>query len=158
LQRREYGETLKQIKMENIGDWLYIVILVIAGIASIISSFNKKNKENAKQELPREITPGDIFDDEFWGNETANKQQPVPVVKPKSKSKVKKQDIFEAKHKDYRFHQQQEGVSAITSTSAGTVFADIEDDYTPITLEDLPSNTDEWRKALIYNEIINRKY
>ena len=128
--------------MENIGDWLYVIILAIAGIASMIKSFGKKDKQNGEQEQqPGRTILDDIFDT-------------TPQVYENS---VKAPHI-ETKQTKYRFHQQQEGVSSIAQTNTDAMFADIENEHAQITAEDLPTNTEDWRKALIYSEIFNRKY
>jgi hypothetical protein len=47
--------------------------------------------------------------------------------------------------------------SAMHFTSTPPVL-EIEDEPAALTLEDLPSDVDDWRKALIYNEIFKPKY
>lgn len=44
--------------MDNAGDWLYIVFLIIAGISSLFGSKNKKNVRNR-----------------YWGNRTGKSSQ-----------------------------------------------------------------------------------
>ena len=141
--------------MENIGDWLYVIILIIAGIASVISSAKKNAKQREEQKLPQETVSGDIFDDEFWGSQTSD-SKPAPVVAPKVEVRQVRQ--FEAKPKKNNFHQYQEGMSSITNTNMESIFTDIEDEISAVTIKDLPANAEDWRKAIIYNEIINRKY
>ena len=143
-------------KMENVGDWLYIVIIVIAVISSIAGSFKKKVKENNQEQTtqtPREIFKGDIFDDDFWGKE---QESPQPVVIPVAKPKIPQPQKYESKYKSLDSLVHQEGVSAIKHD--GIVHLDSENEFTPITLEDMPTDTDSWRKAFIYSEVLNRKY
>ena len=145
--------------MEEFGDWIYVIILVIAGISSIISSFKKNAKQKAEeaqtQQKPqqREVIRGDVFDDDFWGDGTQSqvpqKVKPVPVVK------AKYQPIGQ---QPYGFNHHQEGVTSFKPEKDESILLETEEVYTTVTLEDLPKDTDDWRKALVYNEIINRKY
>ena len=147
-------------KMENLGDWLYVIILIIAGISSMISSVRKKAKQVAEETQPREIITGDTFEDDYWGKEATNRQQPQkqPVLVNEPKAKIKQSHQFQTKQKTSYFTGQQEGVPAIKHNNTEQILADTENEYTPITLDDLPHETNEWRKAFIYNEIFNRKY
>ena len=155
--------------MENIGDWLYVIILIIAGISSIFSSARKKAKQVSTKTQqtgqtqqappPREIAKGDIFDDDFWGditNQQLPKKKPVPSIQPQPKTKQSYKGL--PKQGDYNFNSINEGQSSITKNYANSTFADNEEEYASITLEDLPSETEEWRKVFIHNEIFNRKY
>jgi len=156
--------------MENIGDWLYVIIIIIAAISSIFSAIRKKSQQSSTQtqqtgqpqqaqqqqaQPHREIIRGDVFDDDFWGDKTKKlPEKPVPVVKPQPKTKQTYQTF--PKQDEYGSYQI-EGQSSLTKEN-NPVFADNEEEYTSITFEDLPSETEEWRKALVYNEILNRKY
>ena len=151
--------------MENIGDWIYVIIIIIAAISSIFSSIRKKSKESATEAQqtgqpqqtwqqkqapqPHEIFRGDVFDDDFWGDQT---KKPAPAA-VKSQPKTKQSSQIPPKQIDYRIFQMDEGQSDNVS-----IFADNEEEYASITIEDLPSETEEWRKAFIHNEIFNRKY
>ena len=82
---------------ENIGDWLYILFLAIAGISSMFSS--KKKKKQPKQILgqpDREIVAEEesVPDKGFWEvlEEMQNpKTTKQPVAAPKPKREQKKQ-------------------------------------------------------------------
>lgn len=133
--------------MENIGDWLYIVILVIAGISSLLSSIRKKSQQAAEQEQTQshEIT-------------TNNDEEEINhrVVQPQPYTKTSHQPL--SAQKKYAFDKYQEGQSSMTQYNMDSEPMYIEEEHASITLEDLPSNTEEWRKAFIYNEIFNRKH
>ena len=157
--------------MENISDWIYILIIIIAAISSIFSSIRKKSQQASTQSQqteqsqqmhqqqappPREVIRGDVFDDDFWGDNTKKQQEkPAPVVmpQPKAKQTFQKQPV----QINYDLYQTNEGQSIFTKDNS-PIFADNEEDNALITFEDLPSETEEWRKALVYNEILNRKY
>ena len=143
--------------MENFGDWIYVIILAIAGISSIISSFRKNAKKAAEeaqeQTQPHEVTLGDVFDDDFWGNDGQTQEPQVINPAPAYKSKYKP-----IEQQQYNFNQHQEGVSSFKPNKEDSILLETEDVYTTVTLEDLPRDTDDWRKAFVYNEIFNRKY
>ena len=156
--------------MENIGDWLYIVILVIAGLSSIISAISKKAKQgqgSQQQPQQREVIMDDTFDDDFWGSGTPMKTFPEigPVLEVKPIQTVSPVTTFQQKikasasiKKSGQFYNSiQEGNPSVVHSS-GSIMADVEQENALITLEDLPSNIDEWRKAFVNNEIFNRKY
>ena len=141
--------------MENIGDWLYVVIIIIAAISSIIGSFKKKVKENSQEQTtqtPREIFKGDIFDDDYWGEAAVKTVKTEPVVIPVTKQNVQQ---YKSKYKSLDSLIHQEGVSALNHDDS---HMEVEDEFMHITVEDLPSDTDSWRKAFIYSEVFNRKY
>ena len=147
--------------MEEFGDWIYVIIIIIAGISSVISSFRKKsNRKEAEaqtqsqpQPQPREVIRGDVFDDDFWGTVTP-KVEPK-IVKPAPAPKPQYRPI---EQQSYGFDQLQEGRASLKQENVGSILLEEEEVYTTVTLEDLPKDSDDWRKAFVYNEIINRKY
>jgi hypothetical protein len=60
-----------------------------------------------------------------------------------------------------RFHTLESVTESYTSamhfTSTSPVL-EIEEDHAALTLEDLPADVDDWRKAFVYNEILKPKY
>jgi len=137
--------------MEEIGDWIYIVVIVIAGIASFISSMRKKTQQAAEQNRPREISSHPEEED-FWNEHTPPREvKPVFTVHPTPRSfqtvdqqNKKYADIFQEGH----FVLQKEEPMLIDSV----------EEYPAITISDLPSETEDWRKAFVFNEIFHRKY
>ena len=121
--------------MENIGDWIYVVILIIAGISSIFNALKKKNKEAAEQPQHHEVFT------ESENNDDYPFQTPYySEIKPKKPT----EKVYEKLH-------------SMTQTETENIQLEIENSPT-ITLEDLPSDTDDWRKAFVYKEIFERKY
>ena len=151
------------LKMENIGDWIYVIVLIVVGISSVIGSARKKAKQTQEQEShqtkPREIVVDDTFDDDFWGDMTKKQNDPEKIIIPTIQPQLQKQQSYksEPKQAGYSFNKSQEGVQTLT-TNINTIFADNEEENALITLEDLPSDIDDWRKAFVHNEILNRKY
>ncbi|MDR1557561.1 MAG: hypothetical protein LBS88_11135 [Tannerellaceae bacterium] len=129
--------------MDNLGDWLYIVLIVIAGISSLLSSIKKKKQP---EEILRQPDPGEYQD--YWDWETAPQPQPaeakkkeeapgkpayIPLFKEGERSMTLVADAF-----DQAEEPSQENAFCLSGES----FQDI----------------DEWKKAVIYSEILNRKY
>ena len=152
--------------MENIGDWLYIVIIIIAAISSIFSSVRKKAKQVSSQQTQqthrpqhtqqREIIDDDVFEDDYWGKKQTFDLEPAPVVIPKPSAMPLQHST--PKQSASTFIKSQEGQRLIIKDNMDSIFAENEAEQASFTLEDLPSDAEEWRKVLLYNEIYNRKY
>jgi hypothetical protein len=159
--------------MEEYGDWLYLIIIIIAGISSLIGTINKKSKEAAERQRPREIITeetekwndweyGDAqYDDTEIPQPTFAEKPPIysgrkAVVAPDLHARQNVSSLYGQPRKtqdnDYSIFKKE------IECAAPFVLDAEEDDHTSITVEDLPANTDGWRKAFVYNEIFNRKY
>ena len=86
--------------MDNAGDWLYIVFLIIAGISSLFGSKNKKKRPKQILGQPdREIVPNDQPTEGkgFWEileDMQKETQKPKPAPRQKQvKSKVEKPQV-----------------------------------------------------------------
>lgn len=130
---------------ENIGDWLYLLFLAIAGISSMFSS--KKKKKQPKQILDQpggEIVSEEEYvpDKDLWEvlkkvqQPKTPKKQPVPAPKP-----------FLTAEKAVERKSFAGSSLAATQAEEESPLTDIEFD-----------NTSELRKAVIFTEILNRKY
>ncbi|MDR1981840.1 MAG: hypothetical protein LBQ39_09525 [Tannerellaceae bacterium] len=124
--------------MENLGDWLYIVILAVAGISGLLSAGRKKKHQ--------EEIPGEIFTEE---EPVENRHQ--PMQSPERNKRVKKRkptpqpSPFLSSERDLK--------SAIQPTLVET-----EEEKPPIVSADSFSDADEIKRAILYSEIFNRKY
>lgn len=144
--------------MENSGDWLYIVFLAVAAVSSLFSSKKKKKRpteilgqpdtevitsdqstpqkgfwellEDAKKEFNRELKP------QTTEKKKQNKKQKAPAPKPflSAEAEIQQSSIFAAS-------------SGPTIEEEHSIMQDIEF-----------KNTSDLRKAVIYAEILNRKY
>ena len=142
-----------KIIMEEFGDWIYFLVIIIAGVASLISSTRKKAQQAAGQNKPREIITNKSDREVIWDDyfpQTENKAE--EVILPKSQSL---QSYAATKQNKQYFNFYQEGQPALQREESKPL--EIEDNLATITIDDLPANTDDWRKAFIYNEIFNRK-
>ena len=132
---------------ENIGDWLYFIFLIIAGISSLFSSKNKKKRPksvstqpNEEEEVIPENTEGPqkgIWDILQEIQESQSDPVPQPVVTPQKKQ-IKNRETQPCSHQNRFTHQPKE---------EETKSFDIE-----------LNHAEELRKAVIYAEILNRKY
>lgn len=142
--------------MDNAGDWLYIVFLIIAGISSLFSSKNKKKSPKQILGQPnREIVANEkeVPDKGFWEllEEIQNpKPAKQPVATPKRKQKKKQvaePAPFLAAEKEISRPSFDGNRLVAPPTEKDSPLTDIEFD-----------NASELRKAVIYSEILNRKY
>lgn len=142
--------------MDNLGDWLYIVLLVIASVSSLFSSGKKKRRtstafpeEPSKDMQPEQPSP---FPKDFWDDikEISEKKPAKPV---KSKRKVRTTTATQ---------QPDLSVEHPSVSHASTVSSVRQKEETAIGAEIMPETTfsdmAELRKAIICAEILNRKY
>ena len=133
---------------ENIGDWLYFIFLIIAGISSLFSSKNKKkkrpkqinNQSDNQEEVPHEneeVLQGDLWEVLQKMQDPKTSPSPQPVIIPQKQS---------VKHTDKQ---------SITKTNVSPQFTQREENNSfDIEL----TQASELRKAVIYAEILNRKF
>ena len=142
--------------MDNAGDWLYIVFLIIAGISSLFGSKNKKKRPKQILGQPDRVivtNEDNVPDKGFWEilEEMQNPKpakQPVPTPKRKKKQQqVADPSPFLAAEKVTDKQSSAGNRLVVPSTEEEIPLTDIEFD-----------NAAELRKAVIYTEILNRKY
>ena len=126
--------------MEELGDWVYIILMVVVGISSMYSSAKKKQRQQQTQ-MP--------------SPEPSEPSEPWYPTTPTPKQKAKKQPPPVPRH-----IRQQPSTSTIpiietgmqteihVSKTEGNVYID------ELELDD----PETYRKAIIYAEIFNRKY
>ena len=125
--------------MDNLEDWLYIIFLVIAAISGLFSSKNKKRKRSVMQPEPESgsMEADDSFEPMLY---------PEPEYPPEPTIQVAQK--IEPLTPSY---QHMPSASSLSSRKAMKEerAEDVEETY---------RDMDEWRKAIIYAEIMNRKY
>lgn len=145
--------------MDNLGDWIYIVFLIVAALSGLFSSKNKKKR-------PTQVLGQPDYD--------TTKEEPVPSDKgfweileevtnerPKQKSATitipdKKKNKKEIRQPNPFLVAEQEIHKSKVSSSRPMNF-EAEEEHS--LLEDIEfNNAEELRKAVIYSEILNRKY
>lgn len=145
--------------MDNLGDWIYIVFLIVAAVSGLFSSKNKKKRPTQVLGQPEydttqeEHTPSSKG---FWEilEEATNdrpKQQTIATAIPekkKNKKETRKSNPFLSAEQE--IHQSKVSSSPIMNFPT-------EEEHS--LLEDIEfNNIEELRKAVIYSEILNRKY
>lgn len=149
--------------MDNIGDWLYIVLLVIAGVSSLFGSGKKKKRSTEVLGQPDrdiviepETQPAgglwDLFD-----------ENPAPQPKPRKKksptakqrTKPKRESVYTPAASPFLAGESRMREHEFAQSSARLQTADDEPGVMP---ETTFSDVSEIRKAIIYAEILNRKY
>lgn len=169
--------------MEELGDWIYWIIIIVAGISSLISSINKKSKQEAERRQSREVTTEE-WEDVFSDSGDVETPQPavperrpvfperqpvvperrpvVPELQPVSSGRQPAAAHVPHAQPERYFNYKTPGKKSANSPLFGNdtenTFLYTNDDNATITLDDLPANTDEWRKAFIYNEVFKRQY
>lgn len=141
--------------MDNVGDWIYIVFLIVAAISGLFSSKNKKKRptqvlgQPGHDSYPEENTSSGKG---FWEilEEATTPQKPeaptVPIHKKKKKTPASK---------PFLSTEQEIQKSKVSSSQPMNFPAEEEHSM----LEDIEfNNAEELRKAVIYSEILNRKY
>lgn len=141
--------------MDNLGDWIYIVFLIVAAVSGLFSS--KKNKKRPAEVLRQ---PGnDMMPEEeatsekgFWEilEEVKNTQPRKQVPAPKRKKTIEKPT-------QNPFLTAENEIQKSKAVSSRPVNFPTEEDSN--LLEEIEfNNLEELRKAVIYSEILNRKY
>lgn len=142
--------------MDNAGDWLYIVVLIIAGISSLFGSKNKKKRPKQILGQPdREIVTNEdnVPDKGFW-EILEEMQNPKPVKQPVPTPKRKKKQQQVAAPSPFLAAEKTAGRQSFAGNRLVVPPAKEESPLTDIEFD----NAAELRKAVIYTEILNRKY
>lgn len=139
------------MEVENIGDWLYFLFIIIAGISSMFSS--KKKKKGVKPETPAEteMMPEENSDQPekgFWEILQEMQKQASPTNPQPQKTPINKSP------------KKQNKVSTIQTSKIDTQnrIKNVPEDEENTGLDLELTHAAELRKAVIYSEILNRKY
>ncbi|MDR1499747.1 MAG: hypothetical protein LBI58_02070 [Tannerellaceae bacterium] len=136
--------------MDNIGDWLYIILLVIAGISGILSSGKKKRQTEERRQQDAE---GDTPEYSDWETLPEVIPEALPTPQPINTHPKQKTTQVQSRHTIFK-----EGERAIAPLhSEQTMEKDSPESSIVISGEDF-RNIDELKRAIIYSEILNRKY
>ena len=145
--------------MDNAGDWLYIVFLIIAGISGLFSSKNKKKRPKPD----REIMPNDQPTEGkgFWEileDMQKETQKPKPAPRQKQvKSKVEKPQVVTSSPASSPFLSAEKNIPNHIATQPSVRMSAIEEEP-GLMPEDTFRDIEELKKAIICAEILNRKY
>ncbi|MDR0431472.1 MAG: hypothetical protein LBH58_13510 [Tannerellaceae bacterium] len=150
--------------MDNLGDWLYILILIAAGISSLISAGKKRTRQSSKQPTPdpeydnqdtrKPKSFWELLDEEMKKSSTPQ-APPQPAPRPIRTENRKKTQLKPSVPTTFT-----EGEKAIKDSMynwASPTRNQQEDEDYSLSGESL-HEIDELKKAVIYSEILNRKY
>jgi DNA-directed RNA polymerase subunit F len=150
--------------MAEFGDWIYILIIAIAGIFSLIGSTRKKARQMAEAnqqqqpQQPREIIADPGSEGGFW-DDFIPKAEEKPVMAGKKKRDVSPSYSSSGKQNKPFLNRFQEGhpSRALETVEESSPINAAEEEYASITIDDIPKEANEWRTVFIYNEIFSRK-
>lgn len=152
--------------MDNVGDWLYIVFLIIAAVSGLFSSKDKKKKKSRPDILgqpDREIVPNDQPTEGkgFWEileNMQKETQKPKPAPRQKQvKPKVEKPQVVTSSPASSPFLSAEKNIPNHIATRPSVRMSAIEEEP-GLMPEDTFRDIEELKKAIICAEILNRKY
>jgi hypothetical protein len=158
--------------MDNLGDWLYIVILIAVGISSLFSSAKKKkqagqasrqSKPDAEDKGANTPKPKSFWEllEEMQGGGQMQEETPLPTPQPV---------VITEKKKKTQEKRKQAKASVPAYNSEGTSAFRAAPDGQPLDLINLSEeeafalpadslcNIDELKKAIVYSEILKHKY
>lgn len=140
--------------MDNVGDWLYIVFLIVAGVSGLFNAKNKKKQAKPVQQpskempgQPEETTPERSFWDIF------EEEEEQPEKKPQEETPVTDKPT-EPEQVPVAMPEQR--IAEQTSLRHRPAPSLQEEDNRPTGIDF--NSAVELRKAVIYAEILNRKY
>ena len=134
--------------MDYIGDLMFIIFLIIFAVGSYMTS--KMQKSEKKTEFPNVET--DVFDTENNENELPQNEtsQDFPQRKRKNKRKTVEQKPNTTLQETYNYENN------TYNNVKSKPFEDFPESN--ISDNDFALDSDELKKAVIYSEILNRKY
>jgi hypothetical protein len=130
--------------MDNLSDWLYIILLAIAGISGILSSGKKKKQS---EEVQRQHDVDNSMPEAIWEVMPEATQMPHPVRFPNKipHTQLKSGSSFKEGERSIASTHSEQTVEKTFPENFGALGEDFRD-------------IDELKKAIIYSEILNRKY
>ncbi|MDL2265318.1 hypothetical protein LJC57_05850 [Parabacteroides sp. OttesenSCG-928-G07] len=141
--------------MDNAGDWLYIILLAVAGISGLFSSARKK-KEQSPSNHPHPETNSEETASEsksFWETFEEMQQKETPANPPTPTRKQIQPTPLTTSYDSIK----KEGARQIKQES---FFEEetIADEKSALVPDNLFQDVDELKKAVLFSEILNRKY
>lgn len=147
--------------MENLGDLIYIVVLAVIGLSSVLSAGKKKKVEDEmkkRQTPPDVVTPRTASDRGFWDILTDPEEKYPPVtVKPKTQKKAFKPKTAESVQ-SFPFLEGESEITRAIRMQTSSFNESEEEEKAPLVKGEDFDDPESLRKAVIYSEILNRKY
>ena len=150
--------------MDNVGDWLYIVFLIIAAVSGLFSSKDKKKKSRPDilGQPDREIVPNDQPTEGkgFWEileDMQKETQKPKPAPRQKQvKPKVEKPQVVTSSPASSPFLSAEKNIPNHIATQPSVRMSAIEEEP-GLMPEDTFRDIEELKKAIICAEILKEK-
>lgn len=151
-----FCRTAKLIKYMDVGDIIYYIVIVIF---ILFGFFNKSKKEEKKKQMTTSQRPSPVTGLPQLPNKQKNKgirierpqQPPPPVKRPEFQSSLNLVMNFEGESSlQNSIYVNENEVSEAEQTNTETVH--------PIVGELIQADVNELRRAVIYSEILHRKY
>ena len=145
--------------MDNLGDWLYIVFLIVAAVSGLFGSGKKKKRQTevlGRPDSEIEPEPQKPPQKSFWEmleEMQEGKPKPAQVSKPATRPAMKVKEKQRLAPSPFLNNE-----SKFTKTiPTAQVTMQEEEEHGAIPNLSF-SDPDEIKKAIIYSEIFNRKY
>jgi hypothetical protein len=173
--------------MDDIGNWLYIIIIAVVAISSMFGSLKKKKQQQTAQEnkpktledifseFDRQTDAGETVYDDIPRREIYEPAAPPPPanknpgqaipVKEVPPQRVPTFGTTTPKEEQYSFYDSHKSKYQKKHQEATPSFQSYsqspiepEEEIPVFSSDDFPEDIAEWRKAFIYNEIFNNKF
>ena len=142
--------------MDNVGDWLYIVFLIIAAVSGLFSSKDKKKKKS-RPDILGQPTEGKGFW-EILEDMQKETRKPKPAPRQKQvKPKVEKPKVATSSSAPSPFLSAEKNIPNHIATRPSVRMSAIEEEP-GLRPDDTFRDIEELKKAIICAEILNRKY
>jgi hypothetical protein len=165
--------------MENIGDWLYLVIIAVAVISGLFGSSKKKKRQQTTQqnepktlkdifrEFERQTSTDDTVYDDIPRREIPKPEIPINEIPKRemTKQEIPAYSTVNQKSQQFTSYNSQQSKYQKKHQEASPSFQfynqapiELEEEKPVFSSDDLPHDINEWRKAFIYNEIFYNKF
>ena len=127
--------------MDEFGDWVYIILMVVVGISSLFSSIGKKKRQQQTQmPLPESVEPTESS----YPAPSAPKKKERKLLPPVPGGPIK--------------YQSYNADLAFPTIETQTEMFLMQEEENTLANELGLTDPDAFRKAIIYSEILKRKY
>lgn len=160
--------------MDSLGDYIYLIIIALAGLSSFLK---KKKKETESTDLPENERPdyGDIpgfpkAEKDWWEEESDYQPEPAaqPVKPVYAELKPIKQSTDRVALETMESYEYSKDIQKLRikktvhesglKNNSGSMMLDIENEENTFLSSIRLDDVDDAKRAFIYTEIFNRKY
>lgn len=146
--------------MEDLGDYIYLIAIVIAGLSSLLKKRPKTEERSGRGES-RMPDFGEVLTDD--DDDFLPRMEPAPATTPAQNTEVykpleRKQEQAPMSYEtvaDYMKLRAKKSVKPLRNTA---VYDEVQSAETQSDLELELDSADDAKRAFVYSEIFNRKY